>query len=87
MTQLDRIERYSLLAAKNVLDLEDASIVLGIAKSTLYKMTMRKEIPYYKPNGKLVYFDKKELEDWMRQNRVSTECEVQEKAAKYNLEN
>lgn len=85
MTQLDRIEKYTLLAAKNVLVLEEAALILGVATSTLYKMTMRNQVPYYKPNGKLVYFNKHELEEWMMQNRVASASEIEERAANYNL--
>ena len=83
LTQLDRIERNSLLAAKNVLTIEDASLLLGIVPRTLYKWTMNKIVPHYKPNGKIVYFDRKELEDWMRRNRVASEEEIQDRAANY----
>ena len=83
LTQLDRIERNSLLAAKNVLTVEDAAILLGLSPSTIYRWTMTKIIPHYKPNGKLVFFNKKELEDWMMRNRVASEEEIMDKAANY----
>ena len=37
--QLDRIERYSLLAAKNVLCFEDVVLLTGLSRSHLYKLT------------------------------------------------
>lgn len=85
LTQLDRIERYSLLAAKSVLSVEEAAIFLGFAPSYIYKLTMRNQIPFYKPNGKMVYFKKDELEAWMTQNRVSTSEELEDKAVNSNL--
>ena len=83
LTQLDRIERNSLLAAKNVLTVEDAAILLGLSPSTIYRWTMTKIIPHYKPNGKLVFFNKKELEDWMMRNRGASEEEIMDEAANY----
>lgn len=83
LTQLDRIERNSLLAAKNVLTVEDAAILLGLSPSTIYRWTMSKIIPHYKPNGKLVFFNKKELEEWMMRNRVASEDEIMDEAANY----
>ena len=56
--QLDRIERYSMLAAKNVLVLDDVVILTGLSKSHLYKLTYTRQIPHYKPNGKQIYFDR-----------------------------
>lgn len=81
--QLDRIERNTKLAAKNVLDIEDVSVLTGLSKSYIYKLTCRREIPYYKPNGKLCYFDRKEIEDWQRQNRVITSAEAENLAARH----
>lgn len=81
--QLNRIERYSLLSAKNMFGLEEASLFLNMSKSFLYKLTYRHEIPYYRPNGKQIYFDRKELEDWMRRNRVATIEEIEQSATNY----
>ena len=83
--KLDLILKYSLLAAKHVLTLEDMSLLTGLSKSWLYKATCRHEIPHYKPNGKTLYFDRKEIEDWMRQGRVKTDAELEEEAASYIL--
>lgn len=81
--QLQRIERYSLLAAKNVLTLDDVSLLTGLSKSWLYKATCNHLIPFYKPNGKQVYFDRCEIESWMKQNRVSSKAEISQMAANY----
>lgn len=68
---------------KQVLTLEEASIYMGISKSNLYKMTHRHERPLYRPNGKLIYFEKAELLKWMRQNRNRSEIETNEEAARH----
>lgn len=81
--QLNRIERYSLLAAKNVLCLDDVALLTGLSKSHLYKLTCNHQIPHYKPNGKQIYFDRAELEEWMKQNRIATADEIEQKAANY----
>lgn len=82
--QLNKILIYSLLSAKNVLTLEDAALLTGLSKSTLYKMTCSHQIPYYK-RAKMLYFDRAELEAWMKQNRVASEQEIEERAASYVL--
>ena len=81
--QLDRIEQYSLLAAKNVLCFDDVALLTGLSKSHLYKLTYSHQIPHYMPNGKQLYFDRKEIEDWMRQNKVATNDEIERKATSY----
>ena len=69
-----------LNVAKNVMNLEEAALFTGMSKSSLYKLTHRHVIPHYKPNGKLIYFEKTELLNWMRQNRISSSTEIGEKA-------
>ncbi|MCM0343911.1 helix-turn-helix domain-containing protein [Bacteroides fragilis] len=81
--QLDRIERLTLLSAKNVLCLEDVALLTGLSKSHLYKLTCSHQIPFYKPNGKQIYFDRMEVENWMKQNRVATTDEIETKAVNY----
>ena len=66
--------------ALEVLSLEEAAKFMGIARSSLYKMTHQQAIPFYKPNGKLVFFEKSDLLAWIRQNRVSSMQEIGKEA-------
>ena len=56
--------------AKEVLSVEEASRFMDIARSSLYKMTSDRSIPFYRPNGKMIYFEKADILTWIRQNRV-----------------
>lgn len=80
---LKRIEEYTILAAKNVLCFEDVARLTGMSRSHLYKLTCTHQIPHYKLNGKTLYFDRKEIEAWMKQSRVATEQEIEMRAATY----
>ena len=84
--QLDRIERNTLLAAKKALTFEDVHLLTVYSKSHLYKLTCTNQIPYYKPNGKNLYFDKTEIENWLLQNRANTDAEAEQAAVKYMAE-
>ena len=84
--QLARIEANSLLAAKTILTINDVAILTGLSKSYLYRLTCNNEIPHYKPIGKLLYFDKREIETWFKQNRVQTTAEAEQKAIAYIVE-
>ena len=75
-----KVLEHILFDAKDVLTLEEAALFMGISKSSLYKMTHKHELPFYRPNGKLIYFEKAELVKWMRQNRSMTEEEIKETA-------
>lgn len=81
--QLDRIERMTLLSAKNVLAFDDVVLLTGLSKSHLYKLTCSHQIPHYKPNGKYLYFDRTEIEGWMKQNRIATTSEIEQTASEY----
>ena len=58
LSKLEVIERNSLLAAKNVLTIDDVAVLTGMSKSHLYKLTCTRQIPFYRPNGKIVYTPK-----------------------------
>lgn len=70
----------SVYCTKEVLTSGEASKFLGVSMSYLYKLTMRKEIPHYKPNGKCMYFNRHELEQWAMSNRVNSISDAQREA-------
>ena len=78
--QLDRIEAVAL-SQKNVLTFDEAARYIGVSKSDLYKRTSNREIPHFKPRGKMVYFDRVELENYLKQNPVQTAAEIEAKAS------
>ena len=79
----DLITANIISTTKAVLTADEAARYMGISKSTLYKMTMRKQIPHSKPNGKVCYFNRLELEAWLMSNRVATADELQDRAQAY----
>jgi hypothetical protein len=44
---------------------------------------MKKAIPYFKPNGKLCYFEESDLDHWLRRVRIPSEEELEQEAQKY----
>ena len=54
---------------------------LEYLRSKKYKMTHCSQIPYYKPAGKLIFFEKSALLDWVRNVKVKSEDEIREEAA------
>ena len=68
------------LATKEVLTFAETAAFTGLSKSYLYKLTSGQKIPHYKPAGKVVYFNREELQAWLLQNRVSTTDEITGKA-------
>lgn len=76
-----------LFLTKNVLSFDEASKFLNLSKSYLYKLTSGNLIPHYKPQGKMLYFEKVELEAWLRQNPIKTQAQIEHEAQKYILNN
>lgn len=62
----------TIILHKEVLTTAEAAEFLGLKKSYLYKLMIRRQIPYYKPTGKHCYFKHEDLMQWMLSNRVST---------------
>lgn len=72
-----------LFLSKNVLSFDEASKFLNLSKSYLYKLTSGGLISHYKPQGKMLYFEKSELEAWLRQNPVKTKEQINQEAQRY----
>ena len=79
----DLVTDKTLFCSKEVLTSDEAARYMGISKSYLYKLTMRREIPHFKPMGKMCYFNRAELEQWLQSNRVATSSEISQKANAY----
>lgn len=76
----DLVKAKTLFCTKEVLTSDEVARYMGISKSYLYKLTMRREIPHYKPMGKVCYFNRVEVENWLQTNRVATDEEITQKA-------
>ena len=86
--RLERIEQLTMLAAKDALTMDDAAAYTGLSKTYLYRLVSLKKIPYYKSvGGKLTYFAKRELNDWLLHTRVQTTEEAEQAAAAYVINN
>lgn len=78
----DSLENHSTTLLKDALTFNEASMLLDLSKSYLYKLTHSRQIPHYKPNGKKIYFKRSDLENWLFRNRVSTADELEQQAEK-----
>ena len=55
-----------LQSQRNILTVEDLAVYAGITKGWIYKLTSAGLIPFYKsPTGKLIYFKRSEIDDWL----------------------
>jgi len=65
---------------KNFLTVTDAAAYLQISKSSLYKLTMKRSLPFYQPNGGKVYFKEEDLINYIESSRVKTQQEIEYEA-------
>lgn len=79
----DLITANTIFCTKEVLTSDEAARYMGVSKSYLYKLAMRQQIPHFKPMGKMCYFDRQELEQWLQSNRVATATEIEQQAQAY----
>ena len=52
------------------LTFKEACTYLGYAPSYLYKLTYKNVIPHYKPTGKMIFFSKNEVDQWIYKSSV-----------------
>lgn len=72
-----------LLPQKEILSFNEAVAYLDVSKSYLYKLTSTNKISFSKPNNKLIYFKRIDLDNWMLQNRNESIGVLQENLANY----
>lgn len=86
--KLESIERMlseQNMLKKDVLNFNEAAIYLEVSHSHLYKLTSTSTIPAYKPNGKKLYFNRHELDEWLLSNRQATVTNVKDDAEQFQL--
>ena len=64
----------TLYTTKDILNMKEVCQYLDISQSLLYKLTCSGEMPHFKPRGKMIFFEKKELIEWIKKgNLLSSE--------------
>lgn len=79
----DLIMANIINTTKEVFTSDEAAKYMGISKSYLYKLTMLRKIPHFKPMGKMCYFNRVELEHWLQNNRIVTDEAIASEALTY----
>lgn len=60
---------------REILNVNEAAELTGLARQTLYGMTSQRTIPFFK-RGKRILFKRSELEQWLLENRKQTISEI-----------
>jgi excisionase family DNA binding protein len=70
---------------KTILNADELCLLLGISKTYLYRLTSTGKIKFYRPFGKLMYFDKEEVLKMIKQTPIETQSNILSKANDYLL--
>lgn len=82
LTQLQEIRNATLLQSKDIYNMDEACLFLGVKKCYLYELVRKKRIRYFKSaGGKLTYFKRKDLERWMTAINVPTQYDIEHSAS------
>ncbi|MEC4034307.1 helix-turn-helix transcriptional regulator [Myroides odoratimimus] len=85
LEKLDYLEQLIISNSKVILSVEDLEKYTGFKKSYIYHLVHYSKIPYSKPNGKYLFFQKSEIDEWLLKNKSLSDDQIQEKAREYVL--
>ncbi len=77
LNEIEALLRKQYALSKEILTLEEGADYLCLSKSALYKLTSKREIPFYNPGGKKIYFKKSELENWVLNSKTISSEEIE----------
>lgn len=72
-----------VLTTQNVLNFEEACLLTGLSKNTMYHLTSERRIPHSKPFNKRIYFNRVELEEFLLRNPRTLVEDVEQEAINY----
>lgn len=81
--ELKHIKDLALLQAKNYLNVDDMCNYTGLSKAIIYRKMKEKALPFSKPSGKMAFFKKSDVDEWLGSNRIASASELEEQAARY----
>lgn len=85
MENLWKIISSVALGFKKVLTFQEALIYSGLSDSQMYKLTSERAIKHYKPNGKIIFFLRMDVDDWILQNPIPTRNDLEQKANQFTI--
>ena len=65
--ELNEIKQL-LISNKKILTLNELVTYTGYKKSYIYRLTHNNKIPYSRPSGGMIFFDKDQIDSWLMSN-------------------
>lgn len=80
--KLDQLSKM-LLFQKAILNFDEAVTYTGYSKSYLYRIINK--IKHSKPSGKMIFFARKDLDNFLLSNKIKTQDELDAQANNYMM--
>ena len=86
--RLERLENLVAASGKEIMSVNDFVLFSGLTKSHVYKLVHERKIPHFKSaGGKMTFFRKEDVVNWMCAHRVTTAAESEREAVAYCVNN
>ena len=72
-----------LLAAKAIMNIDELSKYTGISKSALYKLTAARKFRFSRPNGKMIWVRKEDIDEYLLSNPIQPGDDIEAEAINY----
>lgn len=84
LQKLIQMEKY-IFGLKEIFNVEELSDYTGFKKSYIYKLVHSNTIPYSKPTGKVLFFERRKIDDFLLQNSNKSTGEINKEAIEFTL--
>jgi len=85
--ELAEIKSLITISNAEFIGVDEASKHLGLSRTYLYSLVHKGKLPFYKPNGKKIYFNKLELNGWIAKSKIRTADEIENEINSVPLDN
>ena len=77
VSELINLQR-KVVSGYDYLSANELALMLGESIKTIYARVHQRQIPYYKPGGKLLLFKLDEIKEWIKSGRHATIEEIKQ---------
>ena len=78
--KLNKLETLLVSSVKQILTVEDLINYTGFSRSYIYKLVHMNILPYSKPNGKHLFFDREKIDEWLLTNTSKDSSQLKKEA-------
>ncbi len=77
ITELIKVQRKAI-SGYDFINSSELAEILGESKKTVYARVHNRQIPFYKPGGKILLFKLDEIQEWVKSGRHSSIDEIKQ---------